>query len=366
MDRADEIASKVASVRAYLSRRDADGLHLTRVENFAWITGGVRNYVTLNGVQTECSALVTAEQAYVVSPHSELGRLEPRLPQGAFDLVAHPWDRSPGGVVDDLMEGGRVVSDSEDGAAAYLRRQRVSLGENERARLAGLGRAAAATLEGALRRATPEMSEQRLGALIAHDLMAQAIEPVLVIVLGEAGGRSPHSVPGARRLGAVCTSIVCAKQAGLVVSLTRMIAFRGAGRARDSELLAQMRATTAIDAGIIDATRHSSTLAEAFEELTRLYAAHDHADGWRALHQGGIVGYRLKEAFASAQSTAPIADGMAFAWNITIGGTKSEDTYLLRNGKMHWVTRSPDSEVPVFTHRVGGETYERPGVLVVG
>jgi hypothetical protein len=130
----------------------------------------------------------------------------------------------------------------------------------------------------------------------------------------------------------------------------------------DAILAEQMRATTSIDVAVIDATRRSATLSQTFSKLVKAYKRHGFPGEWRNLHQGGVVGYKLKEYFASVHSHIPIQNGMAFAWNISIRGTKSEDTYLLHEGKMDWVTRAEDSTWPVLEYEVDGVAYLRPGI----
>jgi Xaa-Pro dipeptidase len=360
MNRVGEIDSKIRSIRDYLALRGARGLHLAQAENFSWLTGGMKNYVTLNSVQTECSILITPESAYVVSPHSELQRLDAQLPAGVFEIVAHDWDMDPVEVMAETVGSEGFLSDAEGKTADYLRSQRVVLNEKEQHRLGRLGSLTARVLEEGLRGARPEMSEQKLATLITYGLMLQGIEPVLVIVSGEANFRSHHNISGAGKVGAICMGIVCAKLEGLVVSMTRMISFRN-----DQRLMKQMELNTAIDAAVINATRHSETLGEAFERLVSFYEASGLTEEWRKLHQGGIVGYRLKEYFASRSSRVTLGDGMAFAWNITISGTKSEDTFLLRDGRMDWITNWDGSEWAVFKHEIEGEIYTRPGILTL-
>jgi hypothetical protein len=142
--------------------------------------------------------------------------------------------------------------------------------------------------------------------------------------------------------------------------MTRMIAFQ-----ENQRLVEQMESNTAIDAAVINATRYSETLGEAFEKLVSFYEESGLAGEWQKLHQGGVVGYRLKEYFASRRSRVPLRDGMAFAWNITISGTKSEDTFLLRDGSMGWITNWDESRWPVFEHEIDGEVYSRPGILIL-
>ena len=357
MDQTLEIALKISAVKEYLAKRGAQGLHLQRPPNFAWITAGVKNYVTINGIQQECSILITPKQATIVTPHSEMRRLQAQLPSDSFAINAHDWDEDPAQVLVGLVNGGPVLEDTEPNTAAYLKSQRIVLNENERERFVRLGREAAAALEGGLERITPEMQEREAAANIAYELMLRGIEPELVIVSGEANFRSHHNIPGQGEIGRICMGIVCAKWQGLVVSMTRMLAFGD-----DAILAEQMRTTTAIDVTVIDATRRSATLDQAFSKLVSAYRGHGVPGEWRKLHQGGVVGYKLKEHFASPHSYVPIQDGMAFAWNITIQGTKSEDTYLLRDGTMHWVTRAEDSTWPVLEHDLDGVAYLRPAI----
>jgi Xaa-Pro dipeptidase len=357
MDRTREIALKISAIREYLAKRGAQGIHLQSVENFAWVTAGVKNYVTINGIQQECSILITPEQATIVTPHSELRRLQAQLPPDSFAITTHDWDEDPAQVLVRLSNSGFVLKDAEDETAAFLKNRRIVLNENERDRLVRLGREAAAALESGLEQVTPEMQEREAAANIAFELMCRGIEPELVIVSGEANFRSHHNIPGQGEIGSICMGIVCAKWQGLVVSMTRMLAFRD-----DAQLADQMRTNTAIDAAVIDATRGSATLSQAFDKLVSAYEHHGLPMEWRKLHQGGIVGYKLKEHFASPHCHVPIQDGMAFAWNITIQGTKSEDTYLLHDGMMHRVTRADGSTWPVLEHKVDGVVYRRPGI----
>jgi len=359
MNRFEEVDAKIQNIRDYLALREAKGIHVQRVENFAWVTGGLKNYVTLNGVQTECSLLITPEKAYVISPPSEFDRLNAQLPRGVFEIASHDWDQDPKTVASKIVKS-RCLQDSEK-TADYLKSQRVILNENEQFRLARLGKLAAQALEHGLQQATPDMSEQKLAAVIAYELMVRGVEPVLVIVSGEDNFRSHHNISGQGKTGTICMGIVCAKLEGLVVSLTRMICFR-----QDVQLTEQMQRNTAIDAAIINATRHSKTLAEAFEKLVKFYGEHELDAEWRKLHQGGIVGYKLKEYFASSSSTVAIQEGMAFAWNITISGTKSEDTFLHQDGKMRWITHAPGTRWPILEHKIDGQTYGRPGILFLG
>jgi hypothetical protein len=60
-------------------------------------------------------------------------------------------------------------------------------------------------------------------------------------------------------------------------------------------------------------------------------------------------------------SAAPIQDGMAFAWNPSITGVKTEDTVMLRPGALDVLTAT--GEWPMLDVAAGGRPYQRPAIL---
>jgi antitoxin VapB len=79
----------------------------------------------------------------------------------------------------------------------------------------------------------------------------------------------------------------------------------------------------------IEATRPGRTLADAFDDVRRLYAETGFPDEWRRHHQGGITGYASREVIATPYTQVEIEPGMAFAWNPSVTGAKAEETFVL-------------------------------------
>jgi len=57
-----------------------------------------------------------------------------------------------------------------------------------------------------------------------------------------------------------------------------------------------------------------------------------------------------------------VVNNQAFAWNPSIRGGKAEDTVILIDGKIEWLTATP--ELPVIEASVNGKSYPAAGVLV--
>jgi antitoxin VapB len=55
-------------------------------------------------------------------------------------------------------------------------------------------------------------------------------------------------------------------------------------------------------------------------------------------------------------------NNQAFAWNPSVRGGKVEDTVLLHDGKLEWLTSTPG--LPVVHTRAGDLTVPSAGVLV--
>ena len=81
MDRKEEVEVKLQIVRTWLEAGGLDGIVLTSQTNFAWLTGGGNNYVSLGDAAGEASLLVTPRRSYLLSNNIEAspGRKETDL-----------------------------------------------------------------------------------------------------------------------------------------------------------------------------------------------------------------------------------------------------------------------------------------------
>ena len=73
-----------------------------------------------------------------------------------------------------------------------------------------------------------------------------------------------------------------------------------------------------------------------------MYAETGFAEEWQLHHQGGLAGYEPREILARPGENTLAAPRMAFAWNPSAPGVKSEDTFLLLpDGTKEIITRTP-------------------------
>ena len=105
-----------------------------------------------------------------------------------------------------------------------------------------------------------------------------------------------------------------------------------------------------------------ATSAELFRVAQDAYTAEGFPGEEQYHHQGGPTGYGEREWIATPDGAETVVNHQAFAWNPSIRGGKAEDTVILRDGKIEWLTSTPG--LPVIEAEVNGKIYPSAGVLV--
>jgi len=357
----DELEHKHQQVVEWLRANHLAGVLIRRNENVAWLTGGAVELRVLTPCETGVAALlVTAEgKRYYFTTENEAPRLHDEE-FGALDFepVIFPW------YADETAEAAAKLADgplaSDTGAdAANLFPLRASLAETEIARYKWLGaQTAAATVE-SLDAVKPGMSEYDLEAMTAANLLRRGILPsVYLFAADDRIFKYKHAVARGNRVEKYAMLNLCARKWGLAISITRFVHFGPL----PEELEARFRSAAQVNAALLDASRVGATSAELFKVAQAAYEAEGYPGEERFHHQGGPTGYWEREWVATPKGTETVVNNQAFAWNPSIRGGKAEDTVLLRDGSIEWLTATP--ELPVIHATAGGAEYPAAGVLV--
>ncbi len=204
----------------------------------------------------------------------------------------------------------------------------------------------------------PGLSELDMEAVTAANLLRRGIQPsVHLFAVDDRILKYKHAVPRGARMKNYAMLNLCARRWGLTISITRFVYF---GRVPD-ELAERFRAAAQVNAALLDATREGATSAKLFEAAKSAYAAAGFPGEEKSHHQGGPTGYWEREWLATPQGPETVVNHQAFAWNPSIKGGKVEDTVLLNNGKIEWLTATP--EMPAIEVRMNGTTYPAADVL---
>lgn len=349
---------KLTLLRAILQAHDLDSVVVQRSQNFAWLTDGASSYVNIASDLGAAALVVTRDGAHLVCDNIERPRLHDEEGLTEWRLESDLWTGGRVGLIQKVARG-RVGADSPfPGAtdlAAPLANLRYQLDAEEMERLRIVARATARALEGAARQVQPGMSENEIAGLVAGHAYATGVVPIVnLVATDERCFRYRHPLPTARRLERYAMLAICGRQSGLIASATRLVHF---GEPSE-DLQRRMAACAAVDAGYFDATRQGNTLADVFLAGVDAYARYGFPDEWKHHHQGGLTGYQTREMLATPSSTLAMAAGMAFAWNPSIAGVKSEDTILLTGSGVSILTDT--GEWPYRQHG----NWRRPEILI--
>jgi Xaa-Pro dipeptidase len=359
-----ETRDKLSALRAAMAGADVDAVYLESWANVAWLCGGRGNRVVSDIPQGLCGILVGANGAWLLAPNNEEARLraEPfaTLP---LPVVSRPWYQLPlwqatAPLVPTAAHrlADIVVPGAGDAGPLVADLRRV-LGEADVARYRSLGADATEAMETALLEVRPGWTELEVAGAIAAGLQAQGIQPsVLLVGTRTRAERFRHLVPTETEVEGGLIASTTAVRHGLHASVTRCLSFGPV------PATLQEKHATVVDADVayLAGSRPGATLAEAFAAGERAYARGGFYDDWKEHHQGGTTGYAGREVFAQPGVEYALSPGIAVAWNPTVPGAKSEDTFLVREEGLERLTMAPGSPWPTTAGNIG-----RAGILVV-
>jgi len=360
-----EVDAKLSEIRALLSERALDALLVQTVANFAWVTGGAASYVNIAQDLGLASLLITSAGRYLITNNIEAPRLrrEEALEEQGWEFNISPWYEAID-VVAHLTRGLRLGADGHYPGAqdlsADLIRLRADLLPAEQKRFRELCQACAQAMRATVDRLEPGMSEYEIAALLGEQAQRRELLPIVnLIATDERVYAYRHPLPTAKKLERYAMLVLCGRKCGLVASITRLVHFG----AMPADLRRKVEAVAQIDAAFIAATRPGRTLGEIFQIAQAEYARLGYPDEWQLHHQGGLAGYRSREAVATPQSELVVKAGQAYAWNPSITGTKSEDSILVNKDGADILTEIPGW--PALSIEVDGQRIPRPATLEI-
>jgi antitoxin VapB len=361
MDDNSELQTKLGRARAVMNAHHLDALWLRRVENVAWITGGVDVAVNTASTIGVASIVITHDACTVWTNVIEAPRLqdEGRIRERGIDLKAGPWE-VPSEVphakalgVDFPMPGATDV----EGELAHARTRLLPV---EQDRFRRLGASCAEAMQHAINRVHPGNTEGEIAAVLSYEARVRNVTPIVVLVAtDERIHNFRHPLPTAKIMDQYAMLVLCGRREGLVVSVTRLVHFG----ALSDDLRRRIEATAEVDAAMIAASQPGASLENVFKVAQQAYARTGFDGEWKKHHQGGLAGYTPREVMAVPGETFRLEPGMVCAWNPSITGAKCEDSMMVAEpgGKPEILT--PMYGWPIREIEVNGIRLERPLIM---
>jgi len=355
----------------FLDREGLDAVWVGKPNSFSWLTGGSNVVDRDADVGVAAAGYVRSTGLVVVTNNIEAGRLVDEEVPAAFEVESVPWyESSLASAVADATPG--------DGAADFdvpgldrlnASRLRRPLSPDDVERYRELGREVAAALERVAVEVHPDDTEREVATGLRVALATREIEAPVVLVGGAERAQSyRHYTPSRAELGSYALLSVTAERGGRYASATRTVAFDGA-----PEWLAERHhAAMRVEATALEATRDAAggggDAGDVFDAIADAYDDLGEPGEWQNHHQGGAAGFAGREWIATPGGDERVDAPMAYAYNPTVRGAKSEDTALITDDGVEvltrtdgWPTRSVsscDGEFTIERHavqRLGGE-----------
>ncbi|ACR79685.1 MULTISPECIES: Xaa-Pro peptidase family protein [Kosmotoga] len=360
---------RVEQLRNFITNEGAEGLLISRCDNFSWFTFGGRNHITLNSVEGVASILLTREKIYLFVDNIEKERLrkEEIAPEiwKELEVIEYDWWKSERTAIMPFLEDKKILSDTGRygtiNVASKIDPFRYVLTKPEIETYRELGRICDHIMNREIRKLSPDVTELEVQGRFYHSLAAEGIEPLLTIVFGdESALLYRHNLSRKVPLGKKAFVSICARKKGLVLSCTRSIMFE-----KNKKYIKQHLDNCYVDAVAIANSIPGTKLSQLSDMLKQAYAKVGKPEEWKLHHQGGLAGYNPRELIATKDIDYPLRPGNVVAWNPTITGTKSEDTILVGENDVELLSYPEKSEWPSLTFEIYGKVIRRPNILLL-
>jgi antitoxin VapB len=354
-----EIQEKMKRLNKFLITHRLDGILLTQVRNFYWITAGTALLLMKDG------------KKYVICNASEASRL---MDEGLKDLgyelkiyswfAANPTNDVRGKIIKKIAGEGRIGSDinfpETVNIAGKFKEIRYSLTDTEIKRYRWLGEQVTEAVSDVCYALKPGMDEYQIELITAAELRSRGILPtVLLIGVDERVYKYRHALPGGAKLKKYAMINVVAEKWGMPIAVTRFVHFGPL----PEDLKLKIKRTAWVNAKYQEATVPGKSCAAIFDECRSWYAKVGVPEEWQKHHQGGAIGYDDRDYVIYPGIEDVVQDKQAFAWNPTITGAKVEDTIIAFEDHIEVITQSGDW--PMIFVDLDGKTYPQPGILTV-
>ena len=367
-----EITEKIERLQKMLTENKLGGVLINAQHNFAWLSGGKSNGINLSAENGACFLLVRNDgRKFVLSNNIEMPRiLTEEISEEDFEPIEFSWqeEKASGDFIIEkakslLSENKNLASDlflhkEINSIENLISKCRYSLTETEIERYRKLGNDAGRALGNVVKLVSAGETEIEIAGKTRGELAKFNINSVVTLVgADERIEKFRHPVPTENIWKKVLLIAVCAKRKGLIANLSRIVCVGEI----PAELKRKTEAAADIFARLLSETKPEKSGSELYKIAADAYAEKGFADEINLHHQGGATGYKTRDWVIHPESNEIVFNKQAFAWNPSITGTKAEETCLISNNEIEFLTSTPD--FPSISVEIDGRGYFSPDIL---
>lgn len=354
-----EFTTKVERIRQLLCQEQLQGILITAQTNFFWLTGG-RPYINTTAEKACADLLVTKGKVYLIANNIEGDRLTTEEITGLpIETLTYNWWDTQGlqAKITECVGDGRVLTDGTLGVS--FARLRWNLTTDEQGRFKDTGTCVGKILGQLAHEIKPGDTELEIAGMMKIAAFQHGVNAnVALVAVDDRTKLYRHPVPTGKKLEKYAMLVISGEKHGLYASATRLVHF---GQVT-AELEKRFQAVLQVEAAYLRATTPDNKLKDIFQQGIEAYASTGFPGEWTYHHQGGMAGYSSREIKGDIVTTEIVKVGQAYAWNPTIAGVKSEDTFIVGNDGLQMITASPDFPVVAVEHKEF--IVNRAGILV--
>jgi len=363
----NEIKIKENRLRNFMELHNLDGLLLSTREFFSWITGGKLNHILISTELGVVDLLITKNKKYCIASKFERYRImEEELNGLGYEVLEFNWwESSNEEMARNVTGGGKLGCDTHSpiGINVYeeLKELRYSLLPEEIERYKAISFDAATALENTCKNIRRGMSEYEISGELQKNETSKGVEPMAALVISdERLFKYRHPVPTDKKIEKYVLVVICGRKYGLIACASRFVHFDPPPR----EIVTKHRKVIKIDTEYMTNTIAGRKVSDVFKVGIKAYAEAGYENEWQLLHQGGPLGYSVRDYFATPNIEGIVQLHQAFAWNPSITGTKSEDTILVKEDGFEILTQT-NSWPLIEVEADNGKRVARPDILVL-
>lgn len=359
-----EYLRKEELIRNFMKEKGLDGILLSRRESFSWFTCGASNCVDRGSDYGYGEVLITGNLKYLISTNVESKRFDEEEVTGqGFVYKNFNWAEDRVAYLKTLIGNGVFGSDSGFPGTRDIYEEmkpvRYSLMPEEIFRMKELCQDSAEVMKDCCFNLKPGWTELDVDGYLTKKLIERNIEaPVVLAGSDERIFNYRHPVSSKKAIDKYVMIVLCARRHGLVAALTRLVHFGKVSQ----ELTAKMKSVAMVDAAYILNTKIGTKISDIAKAAMAEYEKQGYPQEWTRHYQGGPIGYALREFEGTEYTHDLVVKNQAFAWNPTITGTKSEDTFLVTENGREFLTEMNDW--PFVEVEYNGEKIRRHDILV--